>query len=73
MAAKKSTKTATKAALQEVLSDKEIVLKKFKNAVCEPVKTGFCVLDNAKDGSPIHSGLAKTKENAWKLAARAVL
>lgn len=73
MAGKKTTKTAVKAAPVKVLSDEEIVKKKFKSAVCEPVKTGFCILDQLDEGSPVHAGLAKSEDDAWKLAAHAVL
>lgn len=67
-------KTAAKsAAPAKVLSDKEIVKNKFKSSVCEPVKTGFCILDQKEKGFPVHAGLAKSKDDAWKLAAHAVL
>jgi hypothetical protein len=73
MAGKKTTKTAVKAAPVKVLSDKEIVKKKFKSATCEPVKDGFCILDQVDEGSPVHAGIARKESDAWKLAAHAVL
>lgn len=74
MAERKSTKkTASKAVPVKILSDKDIVKNKFKKAVCEPVKSGFCILDQVDEGSPVHAGLAKNEKDAWKLAARSVL
>ncbi len=65
-------KTATKAVPQVVISDKDLVKAKFKNARPEKLKNRFCILDK-KDGKPIHSGLAGSESNAWKLAAHSVL
>ena len=66
----KKRKSVAKAVPAKVLSDQEIVLQKFKSAKCKPVKTGFCVFNR---DSPIHSGIAKSKDDAWKLAAHSVL
>lgn len=74
MAVRKSTTAAKSApAKAEQLTNKEIVLKKHKKAECLPVKTGFSVVDQVDDGSPVHAGLAKSEDDAWKLAAHAVL
>ena len=73
MVGKQSKKSATEAAPAKVLSDKDIVKKSYKKAVCEPVKTGFCILDHKDKGSPVHAGLAKSEKDAWKLAAHTVL
>lgn len=73
MAKAKTTTAAPKAAPVKVLSDKEIVKKKFKSATCEPVKSGFCILDKVDEGSPVHAGIAKSESDAWKLAAHAVI
>jgi len=73
MAFKKTTKkAAVKVVPTKVLSDKEIVQAKFKSAKSEKLKNRFCILDK-KDGVPLHSGLAKSESDAWKLAAHAVL
>lgn len=68
MAAKKPTKSAKNAELTKVLSDKEIVKKKFKNARVEKIKDKFFILDK-KDGEQIFTGLADSESNAWKRAA----
>ena len=75
MPAKKSTKKAATKAAPKVLylSDEQIVKKFHKKAVCEPVKSGFCILDQVDEGSPVHAGIAKKESDAWKLAAHAVL
>ena len=74
MAEKKTTKkAASKVVPSKVLSDKEIVKKKYKSAVCEPVKTGFCILDQVDEGSTVHAGIAKSEVDAGKLAAHAVI
>ncbi len=65
-------KTAKPKVIDKVLSDKEIVKNKFKSARAEKIKNCFCIFDK-KDGIPIHSGLAKSESNAWKLAAHSVL
>ena len=38
-------------------------------AVCLSIKTGFVVFDAKKEGAPLHSGIASSESNAWKLAA----
>lgn len=73
MAEKKASKKATKSAQVQFLSDKEIVLKLVKDAVCLPYKAGFIIFDGEKDSAPIHSGIAKTESDAWKRAAQSVL
>lgn len=74
MAEKKTTKkAASKAVPAKVLSDKQIVKNKFKSAECVPIKTGFCIMDQVDEGSPVHAGLAKSEDDAWKLAARTVI
>lgn len=74
MAAKK--KAVSKTAPVKVLSDKEIVLKKFKDAECMEAKIGlFHICTDCEESAPtaIHSGFAKSEGDAWKLAAHAVL
>jgi hypothetical protein len=84
--AEKKSKVPAKAkkatvAPSKVLSNKEIVLQKYISADCKKVKDGFVICNQDQDGyalfdtngKPIHSGLAKTESDAWKLAAHAVL
>ena len=79
MAEKKTSKsTAKKAAPAKILSDKEIVLEKYPEAECKPLRNGYivAVFDEKYGnniGKGVHSGLAKTEQDAWKLAAHAVL
>lgn len=72
MAAKRSSQKAEKTPT-ESLSNKEIVKQKFEDAYCLPVKNGCCIMNQVDEGSPVHAGLAKTEEDAWKLAAHAVM
>jgi hypothetical protein len=79
MAAKKTA--AKKPVEVQSLSNQEIVLNKYILAACKPVKNGFCIFNQEDNdyalfdslGTPLHSGLAKTEQDAWKLAAHAVL
>jgi hypothetical protein len=66
--AKKTAKPAAKTPVQ-YLSDKELVLKLEKDAVCLPLKDGFVVFDQEEKGVSLHSGIAKSEADAWKLAA----
>ena len=56
----------------KVLSDKETVKEKFKNARVVKLKNRFYILDK-KDGIPIYSGLSNSESNAWKRAAHEVV
>jgi hypothetical protein len=80
MAEKKSKASAKKAAEPvAILSDKEIVLKKYPEAECinpevpNVGKIGFIIYQDKTDFRPVHSGIAKSEQEAWKLAAHAVL
>ena len=54
----------------EVLSDKDQVKSKFKDSVISKVKTGFVVMSSGGiNGKALHSGIAKTESDSWKLAA----
>lgn len=66
---KASSKAATVA---PVLSDKEIVKQKFKDARAEKIGEKFLILDK-KDGVPVFPGLSKTEADAWKRSAHLVL
>ncbi len=75
MAPKKPTKKAESAHV-EVLSDKEIVLKQYDDAECWQFKVGrfvICTNMDGKEPTRLHSGLAGSESEAWKLAAHAVL
>lgn len=52
-------------------SDKDQVKSNHEKAVCKKVKSGFVVFDKSKDGTALHSGLAKSESDAWKLANHA--
>lgn len=71
---KTASKPASKAsAVKKPLSDKDQVLKIFKNSVCLPIKTGFVIFDQEEEGKALHSGLAKCESDAWKVAAHNLL
>jgi hypothetical protein len=68
----KSKVTAKKAEPVAVLSDKEIVLEKYPKASCINVKDKFAIFFYFEK-YPLRAGIAKSEQEAWKLAAHAVL
>ena len=67
MASKKKTTTKT----TPIKSDKDQVKSIHKKAVCQEIKTGFVIFDKSEDGKALHSGIARTESDAWKLANHA--
>jgi len=66
-------KTAPKKVKEIVLSDKDFVLSEYKTASIAELKGGFVVLGEKNNfETQIGAGIAKTKEDAWKKAARVV-
>ena len=60
----------TTAKPSEVLSDKDQVKSKFKDAVIRKEKKGFIVMSSGGiTKKALHSGIAKTESDSWKLAA----
>ncbi len=54
-----------------IKSDKDQVKLIHKKAICKTVKSGFVVFDKSKDGKALHSGIARSELDAWKLANHA--
>ena len=51
-------------------TDKDHVKSIFKDSVASNQKKGFVIMSSGGiNGKPLHSGIAKTESNAWKLAA----
>ena len=59
------------AEIQQVFkTDKDQVKSIHKNAVISKEKKGFIVMSSGGiNGKALHSGIAKSESNAWKLAA----
>ena len=73
---KPATKKTAKATPAPILTDKEKVKKQVKDAECFKQKKGLyniCLKSQRGHIIPLHSGLAKTESDAWKLAAHAVI
>ena len=70
---KEATKTTPKSDKSKSIlkSDKDQVKSIHKKAVCKTIKSGFVIFDKSEDGRPLHSGLAKSESDAWKLANHA--
>ena len=72
MAEKKTSKKAAKTAPAKALSDDQIVKNKHKKAECKELRGKFYIFCPEMEVA-VHSGLAKSESDAWKLAANAVL
>ncbi len=58
----------------EALSNQDRVKSKFKDSVISEVKSGFIVMSSKGiTKKALHSGIAKTESDAWKLAAHSIL
>lgn len=53
-------------------SDKDQVKTIHKKSVCKEIKTGFVIFDKPEKGKALHSGIARSESDAWKLANHAV-
>ena len=74
MTKKTAAKKPAKQEPAKVLSDEEIVLEKYPDAECEDFEKGFLICASDKEPLiPLHSGIAKSESDAWKLAAHQVL